>query len=360
MSFEYFTKNLFRLRSFQFIIFLSLIGCLTPLELPVDIAGGRLIVSGQISTLSDQNIIELGTTANIQRLPFPVSDASITLFDTNGGSFSYLEDADKPGVYMLPEFAGVPGRTYHIEVLLANQNVYRSAPQKMPASTPSDVVYYEIVKEDIVDAEGAYLTRDFFKVYSNSSISSTHDKFIKWSVQEGFLLSPTDFPDPFGFIPPPCFVVQNADPQRIALFDESTVTASTITGQLVAARLIDWSFNEKHYFTTYKSSITKESFDYWRKVNVLANQVGSIFDTPPAEITGNIINANNPSEKVLGFFQASNDSYARFFIHSTDLPFPLLNSKCDFDGDYNPEHYPFRCIDCTSVRNSSLKRPDWF
>jgi hypothetical protein len=41
----------------------------------------------------------------------------------------------------------------------------------------------------------------------------------KWGIEGSFLLSPTVFPDPFNAIPPPCFVVQNADPQRITLFN---------------------------------------------------------------------------------------------------------------------------------------------
>lgn len=348
----------FTFRSIAPLLFLGLIGCLTPIDFPVEIAGGRIVIAGQVSTISDQNIIELGTTANTQRLPFPITDASIVLHDDIGNSDLYVEV--KPGVYSLTNFTGIPGRTYHIEIILPNEKVYRSIPETMPETSQADTTYYEVVKENIVDQEGSYVMHDYLKVYTNSVLSSSHRNYLKWRVQEAFLLSPTDFPDPFGAIPAPCFIVQNADPQRVILFDESTVTASSIKGLLVASRLIDWSFLEKHYITTYQSSITKESFEYWQKVNILANQVGSIFDTPPAEIRGNIFNVNEETEKTLGFFQASNDSYKRFFLHRSDLPFPILNGKCDFDGNFDPDHYPYRCIDCTSVRNSSFTRPSWF
>ena len=352
--------KIFCLKPVQLFVFFGFIGCLTPIDFPVEIAGGQLVFSGQISTLSEQNIIELGTTAETLRLPFPIGSASIMLYDDLGNSFSYLEDGNKPGVYTLPGFAGVPGRSYHIEVILPNKKVYRSTPEKMPDSSQSDTVYYEVVEENVVDFEGTYQTQNFLKIYANTTLSHAHDRYLRWRVYEAFLLSPTDFPDPLGSIPPPCFIVQNADPQRVVLFDESTVTASAINGQLVGSRLIDWSFIEKHYITTYQSSITKESFEYWRKVNILANQVGSIFDTPPAEIEGNIISVSDESVKALGFFQASNDSYKRFFLHRVNLPFPILNGKCDFDGDFDPGHYPYRCINCTSVRNSSFTRPAWF
>ena len=60
--------------------------------------------------------------------------------------------------------------------------------------------------------------------------------------------------------------------------------------------------------------MTRDAIEYWRKVNILANQVGSIFDTPPAEINGNIKNLNNQDEKVYGYFQTVNETYHRIYI----------------------------------------------
>lgn len=353
--------KVFKLRSISLLLFLGFIGCLTPIDFPVEIAGGRLVVSGQISTLSEQNFIQLGTTAKIMRLPFPVSGAAITLLDDVGNSFSYTEDSSRPGTYLLPNVSGIPGRTYHIEIILDNNKVYKSLPEKMPEAVPFDNAYYEIVKEDVVDAEGVVSSKNFVKIFANTDFKeSSKSPYLKWGIQEAFLLSPTDFPDPFGSVPPPCFVVQNADPQRVTLIDGSSIASTSIQGLLVGSRVVDWTFLERHYFTIYQSSISAESYQYWNKVNILANQVGSIFDTPPAEITGNIERVNTLGEKTLGFFQATNQSYKRFFLLQVNLPFPLLVEKCDFDGSFNPLDYPSRCIDCTSVPNSSFIRPTWF
>jgi hypothetical protein len=143
------------------------------------------------------------------------------------------------------------------------------------------------------------------------------------------------------------------------LFNSEDVKAEVLEKFLVASRIIDWSILERHYFTIYQSSLTPEAYEYWRKVNVVANQVGSIFDTPPAEITGNVRNVNQPSETVLGYVQASNQIFDRMFLTPSSLPFPLLMSTCAYDNR-NLQDYPTRCIDCTSVRNSSYRRPSWF
>ena len=248
-----------------------------------------------------------------------------------------------------------------MEISLLDGKVYESTPEKIQVNQSSLSTAYETLNEKFTDAEGAVITQPFVKLYANTILpSSTSPTYLRWSVEEAYLLSPTDFPDPFGVIPPPCFIVQNADPQRIVLYNGLEFPTEVINRQLIASRIIDFSFQERHYFTSYQTSLTKEAHEYWRKVNILANQVGSIFDTPPAEITGNIINENNNSEKTVGYFQAVNETYDRFFLLPSFLPFFIGAEVCTFNGSFNPNDYPARCIDCLTLRNSSFTRPEWF
>ena len=306
--------------------------CLTPIDFETENIGGRLVVSGQISPIQDQNKIQLGLTADTKRLPLPLTGANITLFNDTGMAYPYIEDSENQGTYILTNIIGVPTATYYIQIIVPTGEVYKSIPEKMPESVGTISTRYDFLQEEYIDLEGVILNQYFAKIYLNSILpTSSNPLYLKWSIEEAFILSPTDFPDPFGDIPPPCFIVQNADPQRIALFNGDDLKTTSIENLLIGSRIVDWTFLEKHYFTTYQSSLTKDAYEYWRKVNILANQVGSIFDTPPAEITGNIYNVNNPSEKVLGFFQASNQVIDRFYILPTNIPFPLLFKACSYD-----------------------------
>jgi len=332
--------------------------CLAPIDLSTENIGGKLVVSGQISPIQDQCVIQLGLTADIDRLPFPLSGAYITLLDDAGESYSYIEDPLSPGSYILTAVSGIPERTYQIQITTPDGEVYESTPEKMPEAVGQLTTDYEILFEEFTDLEGTVSNEPFVKIYSNTILPVTSEpSYLKWSIEEAFLLSPTDFPDPFGNTPPLCYIVQNADPQRIELFDGAELKTTSISNLLVGSRIVDWTFLEKHYFTTYQTSLTKEAHEYWRKVNILSNQVGSIFDTPPAQINGNIFNVNDRSEKVLGYFQAANQTFDRFFLLPFDLPFPVTQ-VCR----YNPivDEYPPRCLNCLSVRNSSYTRPSWF
>lgn len=352
-------RTIFNRKGFKILWILALSSCLTPVDFTTENIGGTLVVSGQISSLADQNMIQLGLTAQTDRLPLPVSGATVRLFVDNGEAYDYVEDGFTPGIYLLPGINGIPGSAYYIQITLSGGKVYESAIEKMPMSAGEVTASYEIVEEDFTDLEGIIKPENFLKLYASATFPSTPEtNYFKWRIEEAFLLSPTDFPDPFGSIPPPCFIVQNADPQRITLLNGENLESTSVDNLLVGSRIVDWTFLEKHAFTTYQTCLTKDAFEYWRKVNILSNQVGSIFDTPPAEITGNIRNVNNPNEKVLGYFQASNEVISRFFIYPYSIPFPLLMTNCNYEG--NRSEYPSRCLDCPSVRNSSYSRPEWF
>ncbi|HET9487942.1 MAG TPA: DUF4249 domain-containing protein [Chryseosolibacter sp.] len=332
-------------------------GCLTRFDTSSEYHGGQIVISGQISPFEETSVVYVGRTADKERLPEPISGAMVTLRDDLGNEAIYAASGEK---YILKDFAAVPGRTYHIHVALPGHGTFESIPEQVPAAIGVDEVNYVIEREDYTDQDGIVAERYFVKIFTDHTVHPTTDPvFIKWHAEEVYLLSPTDFPDPFGDIPPPCYIYQAVDPQRIVLFTNEEVKAPYIPDLRIASRLIDASFLERHYFIVYQSSLTREAYEYWKKADIVANQVGSIFDEPPARIKGNIFNVNNKNEEVLGYFQASNQTYHRFFLLPQDLPF-RLKLHCEYRSDRSYLDYPSECLNCATARNSTYIRPPWF
>ena len=337
-----------------------LASCLSPLDRFTEYSGGKIVISGQVSSLEENNAIYVGRTSDRHRLPEPVEGADVWLYEDATIQYSFTEDPQIAGKYLLADFHGTPGKTYHIEVILPDGGIFTSLPEKMPALIGDDDVAYSFVKEEFTDEDGIVADRYFVKIYTSHTLPSQEEPvFLKWHVEEVYILSPTDFPDPFGNVPPSCYVAQEVDPQRIVLFSTEGVKTTSVPDLLVAARLIDATFKERHYFTTFQSSITREAYEYWRKIDIVANQTGSVFDSPPARVKGNIVSLSNPEEEVHGYFQAVNQKWNRFFLLPADLPI-YLKPHCEYRADRQYIDYPTECLDCLSVRNSSYNRPPWF
>lgn len=336
------------------IMILFLAGCVQPIEIVTDHRGEKVIISGQLSNLPGQSVVFVGITADTERLPIPISGAQIDLFQGNQYIQTYTEDFSSPGKYILQDSTGRAGKNYNIKVSLPDGRVYESLPEQMPHDSGSVTSYYEIKQyEEYIDYEGILVKQPVVKIYANGTLPEKSNRFLRWVVEEVFIT----FGGPPGPVtPPPCFVTQSADPQSILLLDRQYLKTGEFPDQLVATRIVDYSFEYRHYFITYQSALTAEAFDYWRKVDVLVSQTGSIFDTPPALISGNIQNSIDPTEAVFGYFEVTNQTLHRIMLTEDDFPFYLNYTSCGGSAGSQP----LRCSNCLSVRNSSYIRPSWF
>lgn len=338
------------------IILLLVSGCIQPIEISTERKGGNVVISGQLSNIPDQSIVYVGITADIERLPFPISGAVVNLFEGDEFAGTYIEDKFRPGKYVLQDSIGVPGRMYHIQIVLPDNRTYESVPEKMPDDSGSVLTYFKIEREEFVDYEGIQVKQNVVKIFANSVLPTPSNRFLMWTVEEVFII----FGGPNGPVtPPPCFVTQNADPQFIVTLDRQYLLAKEYPEQFLARRLVDYSFMFRHYFVTYQTSLTEDAYNYWSKVKVLAGQQGSLFDTPPATISGNVHNILDQSEKVFGYFQTSHQTLHRILLTKDDFPFRLNFTDCTGNGSSDSAPPP-RCLDCLSVMNSSHVRPPWF
>lgn len=346
----------------QIFCFLFLMGCLSQIEIDADLRSNQLVISGQVSTLLDQTFVQVGRTAGTSRLPVPVSGATVILYGENNAYPPWIESTSRPGEYRPQNFLGAPGATYNIQIILPEGSIYESVPETVPSTLGTDEVYYTFEENEFVDAEGTVSTLPYFNLYNNAALPDQAEglTYLRWTVEECYVIRPTDFPDPFSEVPPPCYILQAADPQRVVLLNGAEVKGTHTGELLLASRPVDRSFHDRHYFTTYQTSMTEEAHEYWRKIDIIANQTGSIFDTPPGAVNGNVFSTNNEDEIVFGYFQVVNQSYTRFFVVPSDVTVPMTFGSCTYLPGKSIQNYPKECLSCITIRNSSYERPWWF
>ena len=365
-------KRLHQMRTSFILLSLMLIctACVERIQFDIIRGGGQVIINGRISDETGLQELQLGFTSFAARIPEPILGARITIFDDQGNSEAYLPDPDpqRRGYYYLPGDAvkGEPGNTYFIEVELEDGRTYRSIPEKMPAQPGlMSSIDYTLSVEEVVSESIIVSEEMFINVSVNADFRQEHPEpyYVRWDVEEVYLLTPTDFPDPFGAVPPPCYVYVYTNAGDVRLFEGTDRQQVFLENFPVARQNVGIEFREKHYFSVFQRSISRGAWEYWRKVDQLLSNGGNIFDTPPAPVPGNLYNINDPEEDVLGYFEASSSSVIRLRTFPSDFPredLQILDCLYSPDKGSGPNAYPGYCLDCLSVRNSTLVRPDFF
>lgn len=337
--------------------------CIERIDFKVERKPGQLIVDGDLTNEKGDQVLILSETAENARIPIPIEDAEVTLYNDQGIYAAYYPDRRNPGSYVLGgnNIELEIGGTYFIEIKLSNGKRYRSVPETMPAHEASlENIRYNFTREKEVSSSSIVSESNFINAYIDVDLSQVSSPvFLKWEVQEVFLLTPTDFPDPFGNVPPPCYVYVNTSDIDLNLFNSTDTDVNALRGLKVASQKLTWAFREKHYFTVKQLSMSQEAYEYWEKADDLLSSVGTIFDIPPAPIPGNIYNVDDEREETLGYFSVSSSSLIRFRTFRDDIPFDQI-LECTYSQFKRFNDYPDYCLDCSSIRNSTFTRPDFF
>ncbi len=357
------------------LIFLSFNSCVEQIEFELEkTERERLIVSGTLTDLPETQVLFLSVTTSQTRqplladaerkiytlndLPRPLQGAQVSLISVseNGvGNSSYHETL--PGRYELENFARNPEDTeYQLEIQVGDQ-VYRSHPQRFSEIIGSDELSFSFERTRLDD------NPDAAQVVIQSEVTlpeQVGDYYLRWAVDEAYYWNLTFFPNPFNTPPPDCIVFGFPDPDRITLINGDLLNRPEgKSTQIVAQKLVDRTFLSRHYFNVRQLSISKDTYEYWRRVRVLVNNSGSVFDSPPASIQGNLYNVNDPDEVVLGYFEVARSKVSRIYTLPSDVPF-LLEKICEYDPNRNRDQYDPACLSCSAFPNSQGNFPEWW
>lgn len=341
-----------------FLLFFA--GCTEVIDFETERTAGQLVVDGSIFNGSGPFTLYLGTTASTNRRTTPVEGAKVHLFDDQGGMATYRDLGQ--GQYVIPDgqFNAAIGRTYHIRIELSNGQVYESERENMPKlKAQLDSLSFGFDERQEVNEYGNNRIIPIVNAYVDLTLTQDagESSFFRFDVDEVYRLSPTDFPDPFGAIPPECYIFTRPDLSTFKLLSINNNELRTVADLEVASTRLDFRFEEKHYFNVYLQSLTERAYTFWDQVDQTLSSVGTIFDTPPAPVQGNIYNVNDPNESVLGYFSAMSSDTIRAAILPEDTPF-LPYYECRYSEA--KREYPARCLDCSSVPGSTYEKPDYF
>jgi hypothetical protein len=351
-----------------FLMVVLLGSCVEKIDFPLNRGVEKLIVSGQINNLNEPQIIYLSETTSANRepissgiyfvnndLPRPLQGANVKVISSDGSQVTFRET--KPGQYEFRASLGLmPGANYRVEISFEGRT-YTSEAESLNPVIGTDKLSYTFDRGIFKDQPETAFISIITEVQLPEQVGNY---YLRWDVDEAYFWDLTFFPNPFNTPPPPCYVFGYPDAERITLLNGDLLNRpSGSSSQVIAKRIVDESFLSSHYFNVRQTSISKNSYDYWRKVRELVNNTGSVFDTPPAPIRGNIRNVNDPDEVVLGYFEVANVKLSRIFTTRADVPF-FLPEVCTYSPERRLDDYPKTCLRCSEFKNSTGVTPVWW
>jgi hypothetical protein len=333
--------------------------CKDPYELIGPGLKRNLIVDGGISDSPDPQYIRLSTTIEARRSPEPLTGAQITLSDDSGQSEQLLDLNDGRYLFRRTTLSPHVGALYSLNIQLANGKHYQStASAYMGLTQATDEVSFEIVKDQIVSSEGIPIDNTNVKIYLNTNLpKESGTAYLRWAIDEVYTIKPTCAPFAIE-CPPWCFIYQDVSNANITLVKTTDFRQPRLERVLLQTRNVDFTFMIRHYFNVTQYSMSEQAYQYWKKVQFLTQRTGSLFDPPPALVTGNIVNVDDPKEPVFGFFEVSAARLIRLPIDRGYIPVDITN--CEWSPFYyagNPYSY---CTNPYAIKGSTIERPEWF
>lgn len=329
--------------------------CVEPFNLNLKSNLKILTVDATLTDTSDEQVITLTETVNSNGSAYslPLLKATAEILINGTERVSFIEKG--LGVYALPAtFKLKAGTTYKLFFSKADGTKYESGEDKVTTVPEIIKVHDEFIVNGIEKGTNIYDPANYVYLDTQDPANDKNNYLWSWRLWERqsvcatcyngrYFLSPLparcreerafagqtfDY-----FCPGDCWeILYNKD---LNVFSDIYSNGNPITNRLIAK--IPY-YNVKGALIEIKQqSISPEAYRYFK---LLADQIqnnGSLVDTPPAAIIGNIKNVNNPDEAIAGFFMVTSVRNIRYWIDRKSAEGKNINPLGLLDHPLSPE-----------------------
>lgn len=356
---------------YALVLTLSGINCVQDIDFSKgDLSYDELVISGTFSNGLGPHRLRL-THPNRYDKQFyvHVGGAVAVLSDDQNNHWPYREviPADNtPAYYELTGVNGLTGHAYTLEVRLPNGDIYRTQPQILPEVIPVDTVEVKGQFYTTVNDQGITLREPFGYAYAQARTPmSPNGRYLRWEAEVTYLFNEIDKLHYPPIMPPQlqCFVTNRISDQKVSLADPSKLQPGSVINENVGKRRYDHAFEWRIAYCVYQRTIDQAAYKYWEKVQQLLASTGTIFDAPPAKVTGNLINTTDSNRPALGWFEVAGCDTMRVFTQNGGLgPDFILQDRpyCKYDfSKWPPVNHP-ECDNCSLIQGATLQPPSWW
>ena len=287
-------------------------------------AKGYLVVEGFINsgtgptTINLSRTLALVDTVNI----LPERQAQVEVEGTDNSHFTLNETA--PGTYSVPQLTIQSSQFYRVRIKTKNGSEYLSDFEPVLATPPVDSI--------------TWLRDNGVELYVNTHDPLNNTHYYRWEFEETwefhstfstvlkYVIDPsTNKVDTVEDRPPEetsklYYCWQSEKSKKILIGSSAALTTDRIYLPIQRVPESDWKISVLYSILVKQYAIGGKEFEFLRRMKKNTEQVGSLFDAQPSELTGNIHNVANPDETVVGYIGISASQEKRLFIQRSELP----------------------------------------
>ena len=329
--------------------------CVEPFNLNIGSNLRILTVDATLTDSSDEQVITLteSVNSNGSAYSFPLLKATVEVV-VNGTEKITLNEKGL-GVYALPSsFKLKPKTTYKLLFSKADGTKYESSEDQVTTVPEIIGVHDEFIVKGIEKGNNFFDPANYIYLDTQDPANDKNNYLWSWKLFERQSVCATCYDGRYFLTPAPercrvergfsgqifdyfcpgdCWeIIKNQD---LNVFSDIYSNGNPITNRLIAK--IPYYNIKGSLIEIKQQSISPDAYRYFK---LLADQVqnnGSLVDTPPAALIGNVKNISNPEEAIAGFFMVTSVRTVRYWIDRKSALDKNINPIGLLDHPLNPE-----------------------
>ncbi|GAB4032214.1 DUF4249 domain-containing protein [Spirosoma gilvum] len=299
------------------ILLLLVSGCIDPYR-PPEIAApaSYLVVNGFFdSAPGATTTIQLSRTQNLTDTKSPTAETKAQVSIESQSKAVYTLKEGTAGAYSLSGVTPLTGETYRLHIKTSKGTDYYSDYVPVLTTPAIDSVSWHTEGNDVL-----------FSVNTHDPKNNT--RYYRWEFEETW-----EFTAPYYSqleLKNNQIVNRTEDINRCWNTTYSTNIMLTSTERLSQDIVSQFPLTSvagtsgklgiKYSLLVKSYALTQAGYAYYDQLAKITQNLGSIFDPQPSQITGNIRASTNPDDLVMGFFRVGTVASKRIFIRRDQLP----------------------------------------
>ena len=350
----------------------------------------KLIIDASISPDEGEQEIVISYSSSPEKPEFlPVSGCEVQVEDDQGNEFSFAE-TDQAGYYKgtIDGQHVIIGSKYRLSVVMPDGENYISSYEQLMACPKVDSVYYEVQSKPTSDPEE---NEDGIQFYIDFNGGQNDGHYFRWQIEETYEYHSSfpldkwrDAANVYHDLPKPdysnftCYKTDQLG-DIFLLSTEGFTSNSYQKYKLHFVNNLTQRLEHRYSILIRQLSLSEGAYQFYENLRKNNQETVDLFGRQPANVKGNIYNAKDSTDRVLGYFSVSTVSSKRIMVWSvpelkfdkvfycTAIPIdgplppdePIYFANAWKDGEIVPGTTNEDCIFCTLLGGTTVKPSYW-